>query len=325
MKSILSVCLISLIALLGGGCGVSVDRVTVQSGANPTQFPNPADDPAINLVNIEAQLSSGQATTLQGTPTASFARGASNNFTNLGSMSRINSTTYRLESAAIPDGPVHIQVQARYGVLFQAGNRTASKTVDFAIPLPNGCFFFDPDQAGWTASAFTGAPSGNSVCQGQIPILGADGPNIPPSLTQFGPFFSLRMPFVSFALCVQTFPPNSGITFVAADFRSPDLTGIPGWNTAIGYQLFAHAPGNVGANQPQLQLLVTNTQNEQFREGGLNNPVFHPLTSDPQKLTITRSDIGTFKSIQIRVLMPVPVPGPAEASINIDRVCPVQP
>src|SRR6478752_1034751 len=102
MRSYHLACVIAFVAVFGSGCGVSVDRVTVESGANPTRFPNPADDPAINLVNIETHITKGAAATLHGSPTTSVAR-ASGNFVTLGSMSRVNSTsTYRLEGVAIP-------------------------------------------------------------------------------------------------------------------------------------------------------------------------------------------------------------------------------
>ena len=196
MRSYHLASVIAFVAVFESGCGVSVDRVTVESGANPTRFPNPGATPPSIWSTLKRILQKGPRRLFTGSPTTSVAR-ASGNFVTLGSMSRVNSTsTYRLEGVAIPDGPVSIRVQTEYGVIFQSGNRTASKSVKYAIALPDGCFFFDPDVAGWTASPnFIGSlPTGEGVaiCEGQTPVVGADGPNIPRNLTGHGPLFSLR-------------------------------------------------------------------------------------------------------------------------------------
>lgn len=289
-----------------------------------------------NVFNVEATINDSPASTM-GTPVLRVARAAPNSsFVTVGDMTpATGSSVHRREGVVLPEGQFRVQVQVPYQPLFQSSVQTVSASRDVTVALPPGCFTFDSGQAGWTASDHffeietTGADDfgvEHRLCVGQTPLIAANGENLPPRQPALPPgLFSINMPLGQ--RCFSNPPADMRTNYVAADFLSPPLAGVPGWDTAAGYELRAFVRGGgvtADPNDPLLMQLILLDQNNQARtEVDSSGRVFHPLGGrDFQSLGMTRDAVTSVNRVILRVFVPRNAGQLPDASVLVDRVCP---
>lgn len=313
-------CTLAAIASVGlSGCAPSIDSVTVTPG------------PDVNLVNIEAVVRGAAAVDLD-TPTVSVAvlPAATPSFASAGDLTYTTSNAYRRDGLAFVPGQYRARVTAPYQVLLLPGTRTKTREVDFTIEQPEGCFFFDPANGGFTADGFfqiaAAGPQDDGtrtdICPNQSPLI-VQGTNAPQQYSSVlpGGFRSLGVTLGS--PCFSSSTPDPASDLVVVDFVSPDLTGVGGWAGATGFEVMAIANSlNVLASNPiRLQLIFTDTSGQARPEVTANGTrVFHDLSAAFQTIGMTRPG---FTVAQVRARMFVPVGTySGEEYIAIDRVCP---
>jgi hypothetical protein len=304
------------------GCQPSVNSVTVTPGGD-------------NLANVQANISSAPAASM-GTPVLRVAALPGNPpvFRDVaGGFTQINGAVYQKDGLALPAGQFRVEVVQPYTPLFTSAVQNISKTQDFTVSVPPGCFFFDGNLAGWTAEGFfeiqtppTGPETNVPLCSGQTPKIADNGKNFPtiPASPFPDNFRSLATPLdpINNACFSQPAPtPQTG--FVAMDLVSPDLTTVPGWTTANGFELQAKGAVLGDPNHPlQIQLLLVNPAGAFFRlEDAQHRPQFTTLGADfaPASFALAGTPL---KQIRVRLFVPR-VTGSGEGlEVDIDRVCP---
>jgi hypothetical protein len=221
-------------------------------------------------------------------------------------------------------------VTVPYRVLFNSTTQTLTRTQDFTVAAPAGCFFFDGTDPGgaFTADGFfeiAGPAPGTrvNVCAGQSPLL-VRGNNFPQAYLSVlpGDFSSLAIP--ANVPCITT-PPATQSGFVVFDFVSPTVGGTDGWANANGFELQARVPLSSAepANQVRAQLIFQDTAGQfhaEVDDGGTT--VFHNMTGAWQALSMTRAGFQV-NSLHVRMFIPSNNNlGAADSRIEIDRVCP---
>jgi len=324
----------SLLIFWLSGCTPSVNSVTVTAGSD------------VNLVNVQASIGNAPAASM-GTPVLRVASLANNPsspvFRDVTGFAPTSGGNYQKDSLALPAGQFRFEVQQPYTPVFTTGQQTVSKTQDFTVTIPQGCFFFDGSTEGWTTDGFfelqTSSPIdlGTRVplCSGQNPVISDAGLNFPlnspPVLASpfASSFHSLAVPLdaVTNACFTQPAPPVPQDQFVSIDLISPDLSTLPGWTTANGFDVQAKGANIFGAPsdaQVQMQLLLKDTAGNFFRPvdpAPPNAPSFTSL-GGPFAAASFALPNKTLSQIRIRLFVPKltgVVPG---IEVNIDRVCP---
>jgi hypothetical protein len=328
---ILALSLVSLATVSLSGCTPSVSSVSVTPGTD------------VNLVNVEANISDAPAASM-GTPKLRVASLAQNPpvFQDAGGFTSSSGAVHRKEGLALPPGQFRVEVQQPYTPVFTSGTQTVSKTADFTVAIPQGCFFFDGGNAdGWTADGFfelqTTSPTDNgtraNLCAGQSPFIAATGPNFPQNFTSPIPtaFRSLAMPVLAQnvnACFSQPAPaPQSG--FVVVDLISPDLTTVPGWSNAKGFEVQMKGANpavltNPNAQPIRAQLLLQDAAGTFFRPlDAQNRPTFVDLGGTFAAASFVSANT-TPSRVRVRLFVPslAGAPPGAGAEVDIDRVCP---
>ena len=308
------------ITVMSVGCTPSLDSVTVTQGGD------------VNLIRVEARVRGASAVSLQ-TPTVSIARVAGTqapSFNQVGDMTLATAPVYARDAIIVPQGVIRVQVTVPYRVLFNSTTQTLTRTQDFTVAPPAGCFFFDGADTGqFSVDGFfeiqPPAPGTRAdICPGQSPLL-IRGNNFPQAYTSVipGDFSSLAIP--TNVPCITSPPAQLPSGFVNFDFVSPNLTGAAGWATANGFEVQARVPLSPPnpANQVQAQLIFQDTAGAFHAEvdsGG--TVVFHNLTPAWQALSVSRPG---FQVANLHVRMFIPRAnqlGSPDSRIEIDRVCP---
>ncbi|HUF47188.1 MAG TPA: hypothetical protein VMM93_05170 [Vicinamibacterales bacterium] len=307
--------------MLSVGCAPSIESVTIVPGAD------------FQVVAVEARINESSSATSDPPQLAvAVLPNASPTFVDAGPLVSAGSDLYRREAMAMPPGEYRAEVTLPYRVVFSSTVRTVTRSVDFTIAAPEGCFLFDipgTDTGGWTSEGFfeiTPANQRRDLCTGQTPLIASAGSNFPSDFSSplNTPFDSLMLPLNQ--PCFATPPANMQSNFVIADFVSPDLSGQPGWGAANGFELQAQTQGYLSPNadeQVRLQLIATSTTGETFAETDASGAfAFHNLTGPWQALSMTRDGLQIAR-VRARVFVPRthPVFGP-DWRIAIDRVCP---
>jgi hypothetical protein len=310
--------LLTALLATSAACAPSLDTVTIAQG---TDF---------NLIRVEAKVRGAAAVSL-GTPKVSIAlvqTGQEPTFHQVGNMSLVTTPLYRRDAIPVPRGVIRAQVTVPYSVLFQSGTRTLTRTLDYPVPIPDGCFFFEGGDPGvFTADGFfeiVGPPPARILCPGESPLL-TRGNNFPREYTSAipGDFSSLAIP--TNIPCIATPPPlQSG--FIDFDFVSPNLTGLAGWAGANGFEVEARVPlgGSVPATQVRAQLIFQDTAGQFHAEvDGAGNVVFHNLGGSTwQALSMTRPGFQV-ANVHVRMFIPrTNTLATTESRIEIDRLCP---
>jgi hypothetical protein len=300
-------------------CSPSIDSVTVTQGAD------------VNQIRVEAQIRGAAGVNLQ-TPRVSVARvvgGQDPAFNQAGDMAAAGGTLYARDPVTVPQGVIRVQVTVPYRVVFQPATQTLTRTQDFTVAAPAGCFFFDGTDPGtFTADGFfeiVGPAPGTraDICPGQSPFL-AQGTNYPQAYSSPIPAsFSSRAMMTNVG-CV-TNPPPLQSNFVVFDFASPALAGVDGWANANGFELQARVPFAAPEPDEQVraQLIFQDPAGQSHAQlDASGNVVFHNLTGPWQPLSMSRPGLQV-ASLRIRMFIPrensLSAP---ESRIEIDRVCP---
>ena len=307
-------------------CTPTVNSVTVTPGTD------------VNLVNVQASISSAPAASM-GTPVLRVASLADTPpvFRNVtGGFTQVNGPIHQKDGLVLPAGQFRVEVQQPYTPLFTSGTQTVSKTQDVTVAVPQGCFFFDGSAQGWTTDGFfelqTTGPTefGTrvSLCSGQSPVIGASGPNFPQSYTSPIPvaFRSLAASINPLINACFTQPvPASQSGFVVIDFISPNLSTVPGWATANGFELQGRGANLAqGANeQPiRIQLLLQDSTGTFFRpENAQQQPTFVDLGAAFAPASFVRANT-TPSQIRVRLFVPRMASVAPETEVDIDRICP---
>jgi hypothetical protein len=225
---------------------------------------------------------------------------------------------------------IRVQVTVPYRVLFNSTTQNLTRTQDFTVAAPDGCFFFDGADTGtFTADGFfeIRPPDPGTrvdICAGQSPLL-TRGNNFPQAYTSVipGDFSSLAL--VANVPCITTPPAVLPSGFVNFDFISPNLTGAAGWAAANGFEVQARVPFSPPNpdNQVRAQLIFQDPGGQFHAEvSASGTPVFHPLTPAWQALSVSRPG---FQVANLHVRMFIPRAnqlGSPDSRIEIDRVCP---
>jgi hypothetical protein len=308
-----------LVGLALSGCAPSIDSLDVVPGAD------------LNVVAVEARIDESSLGTMD-PPRLEVAAlpNATPAFVDAGTLAEGGGNLFRRDELPMPLGQFRARVTVPYRVVFSSAVRTVTRTVDFSITAPEGCFLFDiagTGTGGWTSDGFFEivGDQRRTLCAGQAPLIASAGSNYPSDFSSplGSAFDSLMMPLNQ--PCFTNPPANMQTNFVVADFVSPDLSAVPGWSATSGFELQAQSQGFVppdAADQVRLQLIATTTTGETFADvdaGG--NFVFHPLTGAWQALSMTRGGLEIAR-VRARVFVPRTI-GPVlpESRIAIDRVC----
>jgi hypothetical protein len=322
----LSILAASLLIFCLSGCTPTVNSVTVTPGAD------------VNLVNVQASISNAPAASM-GTPVLRVASLADNPpvFHNVvGGFTQVNGPIHQKDGLVLPGGQFRIEVQQPYTPVFTTGTQTVSKMQDVTVPVPQGCFFFDGSAQGWTTDGFfeiqTSSPTdfGTRVplCSGTSPVIGATGPNFPQPYTSPIPvgFRSLAAsinPLINACFSQPSPAPQSGL--VVIDFISPNLSTVPGWATANGFDLQAKGLNLSGAPNEapmRIQLLLQDTTGTFFRpENAQQQPTFTDLGAAFAAASFVRANT-TLSQIRVRLFVPRMTNFPPETEVDIDRICP---
>ena len=170
------------ITVMSVGCTPSLDSVTVTQGGD------------VNLIRVEARVRGASAVSLQ-TPTVSIARVAGTqapSFNQVGDMTLATAPVYARDAVIVPQGVIRVQVTVPYRVLFNSTTQTLTRTQDFTVAPPAGCFFFDGADTGqFSVDGFfeiqPPAPGTRAdICPGQSPLL-IRGNNFPQAYTSVIP------------------------------------------------------------------------------------------------------------------------------------------
>lgn len=310
--------LLAALIVMSAACAPTLDSLSVTQGTD------------VNLIRVEARINGAAAVSL-GTPKLSIARvsGAqAPTFQQVGDMALVTRPLYRRDEVNVPQGVIRVQVTVPYSVLFQTGTRTLTRTQDFTVAARAGCFFFDGDNAGFTADGFfeiAGAAPGNrvNICPGQPPFV-ARGDNFPRAYTSVIPGDFSSLAIQTNVPCI-TAPPTLQSGFIDFDFVSPNLSGAAGWAGANGFEVEARVPlaAAVPANQVRAQLIFQDPAGQFHAEVDTNGQVvFHNMTGAWQALSVTRPG---FQVANVHVRMFIPRTnglGSPDSRIEIDRLCP---
>jgi hypothetical protein len=119
--------------------------------------------------------------------------------------------------------------------------------------------------------------------------------------------------------------PASQSGFVVIDFISPNLSTVPGWATANGFELQGRGLNlSQGANeQPiRIQLLLQDSTGTFFRpENAQQQPTFVDLGAAFAPASFVRANT-TPSQIRVRVFVPRMAAITPETEVDIDRICP---
>ena len=320
----LSILVASLLVFCLSGCTPTVNSVTVTPGAD------------VNLVNVQASISNAPAASM-GTPVLRVASLADNPpvFHDVAGFNQAG-PIHQKDGLALPAGQFRVEVQQPYTPLFTSATQTASKTQDVTVAVPQGCFFFDGSTQGWTTDGFfeiqTSSPTdfGTRVplCSSTSPVIGATGLNYPQNYTSPIPanFRSLAAsinPLINACFSQPSPAPQSGL--VVIDFISPNLSTVPGWATANGFELQAKGLNLFAApNDPpmRIQLLLQDTTGTFFRpENAQQQPTFVDLGAAFAPASFVRANT-TPSQIRVRLFVPRMATVTPETEVDIDRICP---
>jgi hypothetical protein len=316
---------VSFLIVCLSGCTPTVNSVTVTPGAD------------VNLVKVQANISNAPAASM-GTPVLRVASLADNPpvFHDAGVLAQTTGSVYQRDGLALPAGEFRFEVQQPYTPVFTSGTQTVSKTQDFTVSVPQGCFFFDGSMEGWTTDGFfeiqTSSPTDFGtrapLCSGRSAAISATGPNFPQNYISPIPasFRSLATPLNPLINACFTQPepePQSG--FVVIDLISPDLSTQPGWSTANGFELQARGanPFAAPSDAPiRIQLLLQDTSGAFFRpEDAQQRPTFTDLGAAFAPASFARANT-TLSRIRVRLFVPRLNNVAPETEIDIDRICP---
>lgn len=320
-----SILALSFLIVCLSGCTPSVNSVTVTTGADA------------NLVNVQANISSAPAASM-GTPVLRVASLADNPpvFHDAGALIQSTGSIHKRDGLALPAGQFRVEVRQPYTPVFTTGTPTVSKTQDFTVSIPQGCFFFDGSMEGWTTDGFfeiqTSSPTdfGTRVplCAGQSPAISATGPNFPQNYISPIPasFRSLATPLNPLINACFTQPvpaPQSG--FVIVDLISPNLSALSGWTTANGFELQARGLNlSAAPSDPpiRIQLLLQDASGTFFRpEDAQQRPTFTDLGAAFAPASFARANT-TLAQIRVRLFVPRVNNVTPETEVDIDRICP---
>jgi hypothetical protein len=251
-------------------------------------------------------------------------------FVAAGDMTNTSGIEYSHNGLAFLPGQYRARVTVPYQVLLLPGTRTKTRDVDFNISEPEGCFFFDAANGGFTAEGFFQIESSGpqddgtrtDICAGQQPFV-VNGTNAPQPYSSPlpGSFQSRAVSLGSSCFSMPT--PDPASDFVAFDWVSPDLSGAPGWTAATGFELQAAAMSFslLPANPARLQLIFTDADGLARPQVTANGTrVFHNLTPGFGSFGMTRPGFEVTR-VRARLFVPVGSYG-GEEYIAIDRVCP---
>jgi hypothetical protein len=115
------------------------------------------------------------------------------------------------------------------------------------------------------------------------------------------------------------------VEFVSADFLSPDLSDLPGWRNATGFDLQAFGQVTPVAGEPKIRLII-NTQDDRFftEEDENGNPITHDLARGEYGVSKPNT-AAAIRQIRIRIFVPTllaPGQDGEDPGFFIDRICP---
>jgi hypothetical protein len=305
------------VVLAGAGCSATVNSITVTPLRSTTT--SPSVDPNANVVNVVAAVHGGAGTTLQSPVVLRVSR-----VDGVGGTITRNMTNGRVDNLAVPQGRLRYEVEVPYTVVFTSGTKTARKTIEQDGPVSPSCFFFDAPTPGWTGSGYLGwnGQTSTPICEGLTSIVSREGRNAGPENFSNG----LRMGLLAARneqgqLTTGCFTgPPEGVNLVSSDFVSPDLSALPGWSNATGFDLQA-----AGGTEPaQMQLLIQDSGGGFWREVNANDTaVFHELGGYAPFGMTKQADTPPIRHILLRIFVPRLQPGfNGESAFFIDRICP---
>ena len=303
-------------------CSPTINSVSVTPGSD------------VNKVDVQANIGSAPAASL-GTPVVRVASLPGNPpaFHNVpGGFTENNPPNHSLSNLALPEGQFRVEVQQPYTPIFTSGTQIVSASKDVTIAPQQGCFFFDGGLQGWTTDGFFDLPTTGprvTLCGGQPVQIAANGPNFPENYSSPIPaasFHSLATqlnPLINACFSNPTPTPTSG--FVIVDLISPDLSSLPGWITANGFEVqtrgFVNVAGGPG-QRPKAQLLLQQDATTFFRpEDAQQHPIFVDIQPGFAPASFVRPNT-TLQRVRVRLFGPTGVGVTNEAEIDIDRVCP---
>lgn len=319
------------VVLTYAGYNAPIISITVTPLADGTI--SPTRDPNANLVKVEAVVDARfivrSPVVLRVSRVNGEGQPITQNMTAVdqtgGPLSR-QTIRYRVDNLAVPQGKLRYEVEVPYTIPPISETRTARKVIEERSLVPNSCFFFNSATLGWIASTYK-----HWYRQNDQPACGALRPVLRESAR-------LGMSLVG-ALNEQgqsrpgCFTESGNWDYTSADFVSPDLTAIPSWARAKGFDLQAVIEGLGVMGEPvepiNVQLIVELRDGRVYAESDANERfIFHDVEENGpffgwSKPKAANDDI---RRIRIRVFARPVVALRNEGMITpfvyVDRICP---
>lgn len=317
------------VVLTYAGYNAPIISITVTALADRTI--SPTRDPNVNLVKVEAEVDRRfivrSPVVLRVSRVNGQGQPITQNMTLVeqtgGPLSR-QTIRYRVDNLAVPQGKLRYEVEVPYSTI--SGTRTARKVIEERSLVPNSCFFFNSATPGWTASTYKHWYEQNSqpACRLLRPGL-RENARLGMSLAQARNEKGQSRP--------GCFTESGAWDYTSADFVSPDLTAIPSWARANGFDLQAVIEGLGVMGEPvepiKLQLIVELRDGRVYAESDANERfIFHDVEEDGPFFGWSKPKAANdeIRRIRIRIFAKHVVALPNEGMITpffyVDRICP---